>query len=67
MSIDAEQILEDAIEAADKPKSVSTPAATVVAHSLSERMELAKLAGAQTQAASAGRLVFNKLVPPGAP
>lgn len=64
---DAEDILDEAIVAAGKPKSVATPAATVVAHPLSERIELAKFAGAQQQAASAGRLAFNKLIPPGAP
>lgn len=63
---DAEEILEDAIEAANQPKSVATPAATVVAHSIPDRLALLKAAGAQEQV-RAGGLVFNKLVPPGAP
>lgn len=63
---DAADILDDAIEAANKPKSVATPAATVTAHPLSERIDLAKFAGAQEQVRSGG-LVFNKLIPPGAP
>lgn len=64
---DASDILDDAIEAANQPKSVATPAATVTAHSIPDRLALLKAVGAQEQAASAGRLIFNKLVPPGAP
>jgi len=67
MSTDAEQILDDAIEAAGQPKSVSTPAATVTAHSIPDRLALLKAAGAQEQARSPRMIRFDKLIPPGAP
>lgn len=63
---DAEDLTDALVEAAGKPKKVSTPAATVEAHSLADLAQAVKQAGAQEQARSPGLLRFDKLVPPGA-
>lgn len=62
---DVDDINDALVEAAGKPKKVSTPAATVEAHSLDELVAAAKHAGAVQQARSSGLLRFDKLVPPG--
>ena len=63
---DSEDLIDALVDAAGKPKKVSTPAATVEAHSLAEIAQAAKQAGAQEQSRSSGLLRFDKLVPPGA-
>jgi hypothetical protein len=63
---DAEEIRDALVENAQGPRTVTTDAGSATAHSLMDQIAAEKHVGAQAQASSAGRLVFNKLVPPGA-
>lgn len=52
--------------AASKPQSASIDGNSVSKHPLSDLIALEKYRAANVQASSAGRLIFNKISPPGA-
>lgn len=62
-----QEAINDAIESAlTDPKRVRVGNEEVEQHSLSDRLRAADKAAANIQVASSGRLIFNKISPPGA-
>jgi hypothetical protein len=66
MPEDLDDIIDATDTASNKPQSASVDGNNVTAHSLPDRIALEKHRAANAQAVSAGRLIFNKISPPGA-
>jgi hypothetical protein len=63
---DLDALVETTDANADKPQSASIDGNSVTQHSIPDRIALEKHRAANIQSQSSGRLVFNKISPPGA-
>lgn len=63
---DADDIADAVAESAAGPKRVKVNGREVEQHLLKDQIEAAKHAAANEQVRSTGRLIFNKISPPGA-